>query len=546
MYESFFGLTGLPFKITPDDRVFYGGAQRQDMLDALIYTLERGEGLVTVIGEVGAGKTTLARVLAKRLPETVKLVSIYMPNVEPLDMLYMIGQALELDIPAQQPKYIVLEKLREYLLAQQALGIRILLLVDEAQTISLETLEELRLLSNMQSDDFKLLQIMLFGQPELEQLLELPNVRQVKDRIVYHLDLKPFSLQEVSEYLEFRMRVVGYRGERFFSPDIVMAIYKSTTGFARAINKLADQILMSAFAQQSKQLTLAHVNFSINTGSVQFRESVPSWTQKLSQLQDTHAIFELFGTLKQALFSKEKGSLSIQVILAIFALIIVILVFNTLFSNDPEAQPLVSQDAVITSTTEVSVATQPALVAETNPLVVQKSLPVANLSLTTPETKQIALVDSATVTSEKTEQLQVDAYPVSKQTAQVVIAKKNPLSYWQNNHEQTRSALAQLAKEDAYTIQLMSDPWRLRDEFNVIVHSIQEKLPKRIVFVTDYVLSDARARIAMLYGVYNTQFEAQNALRELPTFAKTYNPIVVSFKQASEQIRQSVALQTEP
>ncbi len=546
MYESFFGLTGLPFKITPDDRVFYGGAQRQDMLDALIYTLERGEGLVTVIGEVGAGKTTLARVLAKRLPETVKLVSIYMPNVEPLDMLYMIGQALELDIPAQQPKYIVLEKLREYLLAQQALGIRILLLVDEAQTISLETLEELRLLSNMQSDDFKLLQIMLFGQPELEQLLELPNVRQVKDRIVYHLDLKPFSLQEVSEYLEFRMRVVGYRGERFFSPDIVMAIYKSTNGFARAINKLADQILMSAFAQQSKQLTLAHVNFSINTGSVQFRESVPSWTQKLSQLQDTHAIFELFGTLKQALFSKEKGSLSIQVILAIFALIIVILVFNALFSNVPEAQPLVSQDAAITSTTEVSVATQPALVAETNPLVVQKSLPVANLSLTTPETKQIALVDSATVTSEKTEQLQVDAYPVSKQTAQVVIAKKNPLSYWQNNHEQTRSALAQLAKEDAYTIQLMSDPWRLRDEFNVIVHSIQEKLPKRTVFVTDYVLSDARARIAMLYGVYNTQFEAQNALRELPTFAKTYNPIVVSFKQASEQIRQSVALQTEP
>ncbi len=546
MYESFFGLTGLPFKITPDDRVFYGGAQRQDMLDALIYTLERGEGLVTVIGEVGAGKTTLARVLAKRLPETVKLVSIYMPNVEPLDMLYMIGQALELDIPAQQPKYIVLEKLREYLLAQQALGIRILLLVDEAQTISLETLEELRLLSNMQSDDFKLLQIMLFGQPELEQLLELPNVRQVKDRIVYHLDLKPFSLQEVSEYLEFRMRVVGYRGERFFSPDIVMAIYKSTTGFARAINKLADQILMSAFAQQSKQLTLAHVNFSINTGSVQFRDSVPSWTQKLSQLQDTHAIFELFGTLKQALFSKEKGSLSIQVILAIFALIIVILVFNALFSNDPEAQPLVSQDATITSTTEVSVATQPALVAESNPLVVQKSLPVANLSLTTPETKQIALVDSATVTSEKTEQLQVDAYPVSKQTVQVVIAKKNPLSYWQNNHEQTRSALAQLAKEDAYTIQLMSDPWRLRDEFNVIVHSIQEKLPKRTVFVTDYVLSDARARIAMLYGVYNTQFEAQNALRELPTFAKTYNPIVVSFKQASEQIRQSVALQTEP
>jgi hypothetical protein len=273
---------------------------------------------------------------------------------------------------------------------------------------------------------------------------------------------------------------------------------------------------------------------------------VPSWTQKLSQLQDTHAIFELFGTLKQALFSKEKGSLSIQVILAIFALIIVILVFNALFSNDPEAQPLVSQDAAITSTTEVSVATQTALVAETNPLVVQKSLPVANLSLTTPETKQIALVDSATVTSEKTEQLQVDAYPVSKQTAQVVIAKKNPLSYWQNNHEQTRSALAQLAKEDAYTIQLMSDPWRLRDEFNVIVHLIQEKLPKRTVFITDYVLSDARARIAMLYGVYNTQFEAQNALRELPTFAKTYNPIVVSFKQASEQIRQSVALQTEP
>ena len=163
MYESFFGLSGLPFKITPDDRVFFGGAQRQEMLDALLYTIERGEGLITVIGEVGIGKTTLARALVKKFPESVQIISIFMPNVQPLDMLYMIAQSIHLDVAPHQPKFAILEQLRGYFVKQHELGKHTLLLIDEAQTMPVETLEELRLLSNMQTDDFKLLQILLFG-----------------------------------------------------------------------------------------------------------------------------------------------------------------------------------------------------------------------------------------------------------------------------------------------------------------------------------------------------------------------------------------------
>lgn len=565
MYESFFGLTGLPFKITPDDRVFYGGAQRQDMLDALVYTLERGEGLVTVIGEVGTGKTTLARALSKRLPDSVRLASIYMPNVQPLDMLYMIAQELGLDIPSQQPKYVVLERLRDYLLKQQSDGGRsTLLLIDEAQTMSLETLEELRLLSNMQSDDFKLLQIMLFGQQELEQILNLPSVRQVKDRIVYELKLKPFSIEELSEYLEFRMRTVGYRGgEAFFSPDVVLAIHENTKGFARAVNKLADQVLMSAFAQQSKTITRSHVSAPVSAMSIQFRPKVPNLIrqlqtlaqlikEKLLILKDRVQTYRLrldqFNVYKKNLLQLAHRFTHKQILAAALVMVSVVIA-SFLIGSEPNQESVVRSSSLAlpepiasynVAPPDQSTAGVESVRAESS-LVVSESIVTPVVANTTKEMKEtvrspVAQSDYAALAAKMASPTEGMAHPVSRLT----------LADWQNNHEATLQALSSFAKNDLYSIQLMSDPWRLRDDFNVISSDLTHKLPTMKTFMTDYVLADGRPRIALLYGVYNTMLDAQSALNALPSFAKKHSPVVVSLKRAYMQMQQSNALQMEP
>jgi type II secretory pathway predicted ATPase ExeA len=517
MYESFFGLNGLPFKITPDDRIFYGGAQRQEVLDALIYTVERGEGLITVIGEVGTGKTTLARVLAKRLPEGVRIASIYMPNVQPLDMLYMIAQELALKISAHQPKYVVLEALREYLLSQHVAGQRILLLIDEAQSMPLETLEELRLLSNMQTDDFKLLQIMLFGQQELEQILNLPSVRQVKDRIVYHLDLQPFSIESLSEYLEFRMRIVGYRGEKFFSDDVVSAIHQATNGFPRAVNKLADHVLMSAFAEQSERVFLRHVTVPISAVSIQVRERYPR------------------------LLSVIKSSLIIQVALGLLAVVIVVLFFSILFSYDKAVVNVTEERhsevlAPRASLTASLPSESPALATEFR---AEQALS------TTRDNSMDPVAKSSDVSAVVSSVVQQSAVKFAATEVKVNV-KHYPLSYWQDNHRRTLNRLSELSLSAAYSLQLMSDPWRLRDEFSVLARSVTERLADKPVFFTDYVLSDGRARIALLYGVYNSREEAQAALDTLPEFAKSYAPVVVALKSVIKQMSLSNAVQMEP
>lgn len=504
MYESFFGLNGLPFKITPDDRIFYGGAQRQEVLDALIYTVERGEGLITVIGEVGTGKTTIARVLAKRLPEGVHIASIYMPNVQSLDMLYMIAHELGLTIPPHQPKYVVVEALREYLLKQQQAGKRTLLLIDEAQSMPLETLEELRLLSNMQTDDFKLLQIMLFGQQELQQVLNQPCVRQVKDRIVYHLDLQPFSVEELAAYLAFRMRMVGYRGERFFSDDVVAAIHQSTKGFPRAVNKLADHVLMSAFAEESDQILLRHVTVPISAVSIQIREHAP---QLLRQIQ---------------------SSLALQIALGVAVLIILVVVFSVVFSSDKSlivsAESLAVEQPIVSPQQPTSNEMQPAVV------------PTANSA------KPKLLNENTTAAVEL-----ISTAPTLKPLAEVTPpVKRYSLSYWQDNHRKTLQRLAELPPSAVYSLQLMSDPWRLRDEFSVLTRSVTSKLPENTIFLIDYVLSDGRPRIALLYGVYNSREEALAALDVLPGFAKSFAPVVVALKSVSKQMSLSTAVQMEP
>ncbi|QCU90694.1 ExeA family protein [Thiomicrorhabdus sediminis] len=259
MYRPYFGLNDLPFKTTPDLQMFYKHGTRQEILDALLYTIERGDGIIKVTGEVGSGKTMLLRLLASKLDDTYELVYINSPNLSSKDLLLYICSELHIQIDSSAPKFDIVNALKQRLLELHAQNKKVVMLVDEAQSMSLETLEEIRLLSNIETADDKLLQIVLFGQPELDKAIEHPNIRQLKSRITYSIYVRPFNYQEVKAYLNYRLRKVGYQGLDLFDNRVAKKICRLSDGLPRSINVLADKALMAAFSTDAKTIHPKHI-----------------------------------------------------------------------------------------------------------------------------------------------------------------------------------------------------------------------------------------------------------------------------------------------
>lgn len=259
MYEEYFGLKRSPFRITPDTSLFYDGGQRGDILGALVYAIHRGEGIVKVVGEVGSGKTMLCRMLQLELPDTVEIVYIANPSISAEDILFVIAAELKFDLNRESTKHEVVTMLQNYLLKRHAENRQVVLFVEEAQGMPLETLEEIRLLSNLETDQHKLLQIVLFGQPELDQNLATNSIRQLRERITHDFQLSPLSPPQIHTYLNFRMREVGYTGPELINKKLArkMAVYSE--GLLRRINILADKMLLSAFADGTHTLTHKHL-----------------------------------------------------------------------------------------------------------------------------------------------------------------------------------------------------------------------------------------------------------------------------------------------
>ncbi|WP_178863738.1 ExeA family protein [Thiomicrorhabdus cannonii] len=258
MYRGYFGLTQLPFKNTPNVHFFYEQASRKDILNALTYVIQRGDPIVKVTGEVGCGKTTLLRLLADSLDERFTLVYINSPNLTPKDLLFHIADELCLSFDADLPKFHLLKSLRHQLVSLHASGKHVVMLVDEAQAMSFDTLEEVRLLSNLETNTDKLIQIVLFGQPELDQALEKHQLRQLKDRISYNIHVPPLTQQEVQAYLNYRMRQASFKDLDFFDAKFSKLIHKLSGGLPRSINTIADQLLMAVFGSGDRKLKTKH------------------------------------------------------------------------------------------------------------------------------------------------------------------------------------------------------------------------------------------------------------------------------------------------
>jgi MSHA biogenesis protein MshM len=259
VYLDYFGLKEAPFRITPNTEYWYAGGQRGEILAALLYAIGQGEGIIKVVGEVGSGKTMLCRKLVAQLPDTIDSVYLGNPTLEPDDMLAAILADLGVDAP-ETSRQARLAQLNTALLTRHESGRRVVVFVEEAQGIALDNLEFLRLLTNLETATDKLLQIVMFGQPELDAQLTDSRIRQLKDRITLSLNLSPLSEPEVADYLRARLTVAGYRGPDLFPSTLIARMTQLSGGLSRRINVLADKTLLAAYAGQTHTLTPAHLD----------------------------------------------------------------------------------------------------------------------------------------------------------------------------------------------------------------------------------------------------------------------------------------------
>lgn len=262
LYLDHFGLDEPPFRITPHTDFFFDGADRGTTLEALLYAIVHDEGIVKVSGEVGSGKTMLCRVLMERLPDQVEIVYLANPSLSRDEILHAIADDLNLSFSHDRIT-VALRELEEHLIDIYGDGRRVVILIDEAHAMPEETLEQVRLLSNLESSRHKLLQIVLFGQPELDAILNKSSMRQLKDRITHSFKMRPLTEVEIGKYISFRMRAAGYRGPEIFSPRAVAMIAKAASGLTRRVNILADKSLLAAYADNRHLITAREARAAI-------------------------------------------------------------------------------------------------------------------------------------------------------------------------------------------------------------------------------------------------------------------------------------------
>ncbi|TMA07378.1 MAG: DUF2075 domain-containing protein, partial [Deltaproteobacteria bacterium] len=247
MYNSYFGFLESPFSVTPDPRFFYTNRVYQEAYANLRYGIEARKGFIVITGEVGTGKTTLLRKLMRNSEGTIHSVFIFNTHVNFNELLRAILGDLGL-ATAGKDRLMMVEELNDYLIEQLKRGHIVSVLIDEAQNLSDEALEGLRLLSNLETDREKLLQIVLMGQPELKPKLDQPSLRQLKQRVALQCRLAPLKDEEVGPYIDFRLQAVGYEGEELFHPDAVQEIAVYSKGIPRLINIICDNTLLNAYA----------------------------------------------------------------------------------------------------------------------------------------------------------------------------------------------------------------------------------------------------------------------------------------------------------
>jgi MSHA biogenesis protein MshM len=262
MYLQHFGLKEAPFGITPDTSFFFTSPHSQEALNTLLVAARSGEGFIKITGEVGTGKTLLCRKFITTLGDD--FVTAYIPNpyLEPRSLMLALADELSLTLARDVDQHQLLKAITSRLMELAAQDKQVLLCLDEAQAIPLDSLEALRLLTNLETEKRKLLQIVLFGQPELNQHLQRDSIRQLAQRITFHYHLGPLTRDDMEYYLAHRLRVAGYTGSRLFSRGAIGGLYRASGGIPRLINIMAHKSLMLAYGEGKQQVAKRHVKLA--------------------------------------------------------------------------------------------------------------------------------------------------------------------------------------------------------------------------------------------------------------------------------------------
>ncbi|MDO9372213.1 MAG: AAA family ATPase [Gammaproteobacteria bacterium] len=277
MYLEHFGLREIPFTITPDTSFFYAYGSHVEALNTLLVAVRSGEGFIKVVGEVGTGKTLLCRKFLNTLRSEFVTAYIHNPYLEPMTLLLAIADELRIKYPENINQHQLLKLLTKALIDFYAAGKRVVLCLDEVQAMPEQTLETLRLLTNLETEKRKLLQVVLFGQPELDMVLDLPSVRQLKQRIGFSYHLSPLDREGMEGYIAHRLLVAGYHGKRLFPHAVLNELFHASRGIPRLINILSHKALIAAFGQGARAIGHEHMRLAIQDTIDVHEEKKSAW-----------------------------------------------------------------------------------------------------------------------------------------------------------------------------------------------------------------------------------------------------------------------------
>ncbi len=463
LYLKHFDLEKSPFQITPDIDFFFSGSQRGGILTALLHVACHEEGIVTAVAEVGSGKTLLARLMISRLPEDISTVYLANPCFSRDEIISAISRDLGLATTLASTEEN-LAQLHQELLRRHSLGQRVLLVIDEAHAMPPESLEEVRLLSNLETDRHKLVNIMLFGQPELDTLLTDRRLRQVRDRVIHRFDLPPLPRDEAMAYIDHRLRIAGWRGGRLFTSSAISLLLKASQGRARRINLLADKSLLAAYAEGARQVEKRHVQ---------------------SACSELHP--DAPGRMKLILPGWKTWAAGMALALPITAFAVGVLGW---YRDAPQIAPLATAPAAKPAEDRARVGTRP-------PEVV-----LAKAAIATPESTQAPV-----------------SYPVSAPREEQSMSGAGRIGVVVKRTEDLLSD----RKWKGFTLQLASLP--SMDHLPAYLDLLGKHADPATIYAHDRRYKGKNS-VAVYLGQFTSEQQARNALHELPEALKINQPIV--------------------